>query len=143
MPTPAARRPAARRPAVRRPVGLAEVGASGAAVLLTLATAWHGFGVHFCIGASCPGPSDGEILAYRVLAGALAAAVLTSIALATARGAAVAFVWHLSVAVVAAAVAVIFAVPQVDLRELAEPEPPAENPAYEPCYSGSNDCVGG
>ncbi|KRB79654.1 hypothetical protein ASE01_23295 [Nocardioides sp. Root190] len=128
---------------VRRPAGAAEASASIAAILLTFAVAWHGFGVYFCLGAHCSGPSDQEILTYRLLAGALGVAVLASLALAARRRATLAFVWHLAVTALAAAVALLFAVPQIDFRELTEPEPPAENPSYVPCHSGSNDCVGG
>lgn len=130
-------------PDVRRPAGLGEASASLVAVLLTLAVAWHGFGVYFCLGGTCSHPTDQEILVYRLLATALGVTVVLSLALAARRRATAAFVWHLSVTVVAAGVGTLFAVPQIDVRELTEPETPAENPAYVPCYSGSNDCVGG
>ena len=127
-----------------RPAGLAETGASTLAILLVLATAWHGFGVYFCLGSSCPGPDAGQILTYRLLAGALACAVVAALALAVRRGARWALLWHLAVAAAAFLVAVVFAVPSIDLDDLREPDRPERNPEYTPCHSGPpNDCPGG
>jgi len=126
-----------------RPAGAAEVGASAAALLLALATAWHGFGVYFCLAAACDEPSAGEITAYRLLAGALAAAVLTALGLGLRRRAAWALVWHLTVAAGALAVAVLFAVPSIDWGALREGDPAEPDPHYVPCFSGSGDCAGG
>lgn len=124
------------------PVTLAETAASTAAIVLTLAVAWHGFTVHFCLG-SCTAPSTEEIVIYRFLASALGIAVVAALVLAARRGASWAMFWHLAVATVAGLTAAVFAVPSIDFDELREPDPVPANPNYEPCYSGSNDCVGG
>ncbi|WP_408896321.1 DUF6234 family protein [Nocardioides sp. R1-1] len=133
-------RPRTERP---RPAGLLEVAASTCAVLLTLATAWHGFGVYFCLGGLCPGPTGGEVLAYRLLVSALGLAVVASLALAVRRRARSALLWHGLVALSAVATALVFAVPSIDLRELREPAPSPPDRGYVPCYSGSGDCLGG
>lgn len=133
-------RPHPERP---RPAGLLEVAASASAVLLTLATAWHGFGVYFCLGGLCPGPSPEEIVTYRLLVAALGLAVVASLTLAVRRRARWALLGHGFVALAAGAAALVFAVPSLDLRELREPAPPPPDRGYVPCYSGSNDCPGG
>lgn len=124
------------------PVTFAETAASTAAVLLTLAVAWHGFTVHFCLG-SCPGPTSGEILVHRLLAAALGLAVVTALVVAARRGASWAMIWHVGMALVALFTAALFAVPTIDWQDLRTPDPVPTGPSYEPCYSGSNDCVGG
>lgn len=130
-------------PTQRRPAGLTETAASLAALLLILLTAWTGFGVHLCLETPCDAPDAGEILAYRFLVAVLAIVVLATVVLAVRRRARWALLWHLVVAFAAVATAVLFAVPQIDVSELRQPEPPEPNPHYVPCRSGSNDCARG
>ena len=125
----------------RRPAGPLEITAALAAVVLTVATFWHGLTVYFCW-YGCDAPSDSEILVHRLLTGGLAVAVLTTVVTAALRRGRWVFLWHVAVAAVALAVALVTAMPQIDWDGSRTP-PPGPGPDYVPCYSGSNDCVGG
>lgn len=125
----------------RRPAGPLEITAALAAVGLTLVTFWHGLTVYFCWGG-CDGPTATEVLVHRLLTGGLAIAVLTTLVTAALRRGRWVFLWHLAVAAVALVVALLTAMPQIDWDGTPTP-PPGPGPDYVPCYSGSNDCVGG
>jgi O-antigen ligase len=126
---------------VRRPAGPLEITAALATVGLTLATFWHGLTVYFCW-SDCQGPDDSEILAHRLLTAGLALAVVTTLVTATLRRGRWVFLWHLTMAGIALVVALLTAMPQIDWDGGQSP-PPAPGPDYVPCYSGSNECVGG
>ena len=126
---------------VRRPAGPLEITAALAAVGLTLATFWHGLTVYFCW-SGCDAPDDAEILVHRLLTAGLAVAVVTTLVTATLRRGRWVFVWHLAVAGLALVVALLTAMPPID-GDGSQSPPPGPGPDYHPCYSGSNDCVGG
>jgi hypothetical protein len=99
---------------------------------------------YLCFMNSCSEPAPGNVLRYRITTAATGLAVVGMLALAVPRRASWAFLWHVPVALTAVAAAVVFAVPQLDVRGALEPEPPEPNPSYVPCYSGPpHDCPGG
>lgn len=100
------------------------------------------FGAYFCIGGGCGGPDTDAIHLYRVLVTVLAAAAVLTLVLAVRRRARPAIRWHVAVALAGVGSAALFAVPAVDWGDLLREDPPP-NPHHVPCYSGSNDCVGG
>ncbi|MDQ6522201.1 DUF6234 family protein [Nocardioides sp. LHD-245] len=118
---------------------LASAATAGIALFLPLLQ----FGAYFCIGGACGGPDADAIRLYRVLVAVLATTAATTLALAVRRRARRAIRWHAVVAVAGLGSAVLFAVPAVDWADLLREDPPPPNPHYVPCYSGSNDCVGG
>ncbi|MCG8153855.1 hypothetical protein GUY44_25495, partial [Pimelobacter simplex] len=118
---------------------LASLGAVVVIVLLPL----QYLGAHLCAWGECAVPGPDEIRTFRVLAGVLAVAVVTTLALAVRRRARLAVAGHAVVGVVGLVAALVFAMPGIDWAGLRQDEPPARNPDYVPCYSGSDDCVGG
>ncbi|MBM7519315.1 DUF6234 family protein [Nocardioides nitrophenolicus] len=117
---------------------LASAAAAGIALFLPLLQ----FGAYFCFGGGC-GPDPGAIHLYRVLVAVLAATAVTALILAVRRRARGMIRWHAAIALAGAASAVLFAIPAIDWAELRRDDPPPLDPSYVPCYSGSNDCVGG
>lgn len=100
------------------------------------------FAAYFCIG-ECRGPDPGALRTFHVLVGVLVVVVVATAAVAWRRGARLALAWHAFVALAGIGSAIVFQVPVVDWADYFREDPPAPNPYYVPCHSGSNDCPGG
>lgn len=99
---------------------------------------------YLCFMASCSEPCPDEVLRYRVTAAVVGLAVVGTWALAIRRRATWAYLWHVPVTLLAITAALVFAVPQIDMREALKPDPPEPSSSYVPCYSGPpHDCPGG
>lgn len=101
------------------------------------------WGAYFCLGVGCTGPGEEEARAYRLLVAVLVVLVLATLAVAARRGARLALAWHVLVALLGIASAIVFQVPAVDWVDHFREEPPPVDRHYVPCHSGSNDCPGG
>ncbi|MBU2696277.1 DUF6234 family protein [Pimelobacter sp. 30-1] len=131
----------------RRPVpptlSALELLASLAAVIVVVLMPLQFIGAHLCAWGECSVPGAEEIRTYRLMVLVLVVAVTTTLTLSVRRRAHVAVAGHAVVGLVGLAVALVFAMPTIDWADLRREEPPAPNPDYVPCYSGSGDCVGG
>lgn len=122
--------------------GVLEGVLSAAAVLATLFLPVLAIGASFCAFGECATPTRDEVRLSQAIAAGLVLAVGATFVLAVRRGARWAWLWHLLVAMAAAASVLLFTL-GIDWRELVREEPPPRNPDYVPCYSGSGECVGG
>jgi hypothetical protein len=90
---------------------------------------------------------DEEVRYYWTGVAVLGVSVLATLAAAALRGARRAYLWHIPVALVAVAAALLFSVTQagpVEREQPAQPEP-SHTPAGRACHSGgdSHECPGG
>lgn len=110
-------------------------------LVLTFLLVWQFTDVYFVLDGQSDTPTDAQARRYVWTAALGLVSMASALLLATcasARGAIVASSIGLVLALIVAAV---FAVPQ----DRWKPQPPVNElpDDYQPCYSGSNDCVGG
>jgi len=111
-----------------------------AVLLIVGALLWQYLDVYFTFSAVPDEVTARDRARYTVTAGIGVAVAISAVVLALVRRRVLAFVVAVVLATVMIGVAAVFAVPRPDW----DPAPIDNGPSnYEPCYSGSNDCVGG
>ena len=108
--------------------------------VLVLALVWQYVDVHLTFFGEVPEPTPADGLRYVVTATACLVSVAVALGAAVLAGHVRVAVLGVVLLVVAVGAAVALAVPS---DRYARPSVPDPGPAYEPCYSGSGDCVGG